>query len=82
MAELDLIHPDGHKLAMGEVEAGGDPAGLINPSQQAATEKETEVVEILRQDQSVRFHGTSEEAATALAMDHRIQGILSGTCGD
>lgn len=57
VAKDDFIHPDGDEAARREVEARGNPACLIDPTEKAPTKEKPELVQVLRKDKALGLHG-------------------------
>ncbi|MFM2169840.1 MAG: hypothetical protein RI957_69 [Verrucomicrobiota bacterium] len=70
VAKTNLAQGDGDKAALREIQAGGDPRGLVDPGEQPTAEKVTVLVEIGREDEALRLHGIGWEKMGPLSV-HR-----------
>jgi len=61
--ELHLVHGHGHEPGPGEVQGSGDPGRFVHPAEEMASEEEAKVIEVLRQNEFVIFHGPVKVAA-------------------
>ena len=56
LLEGDRFHPDGHEVAIPELERRRHPGDLIDPHQEITSEKESVLVQMLREDKAVILH--------------------------